>query len=300
MTKFFVTLFAMALNCYISLANTNNSDTVSSSTIYKAVGLTGAYYAASMYVLGKTWYKDKDVVPFHFYNDNAGYNQVDKLGHVFGSYVYSYAGYNIMKNIGLSRNESLIFGGSLGLILQTPIEIMDGIHQGYGFSWGDMIANSLGSAIVISQELLFDEQIVKYKFSYWESEYSTKANGMLGTNHINRILKDYNGQTYWISIPIKSIYNNEIIPDYLNIAFGYGANGMYGEFANEKSYKGIELPEAKRYRQFLLSLDIDWTKIKTDSDLLNTILQGMVFIKLPFPALEYNTKNEVKLHWLFY
>lgn len=33
-------------------------------------------------------------------------------------------------------------------------------------------SQALGSGWVIGQELLFDEQLIKYKFSYWESKYS--------------------------------------------------------------------------------------------------------------------------------
>jgi hypothetical protein len=268
--------------------------------LYKALGFVSAYYAGSLFILSKTWYKDKQTVPFHFYNDNRGYMQVDKLGHTFGAYVYSYAGYHFLLNSGLTRKEALLYGAPLGLVLQTPIEIMDGIHEGYGFSWGDMAANSLGSALVLVQELLFREQTVKYKFSYWESDYARKANGYLGSNNINRIVKDYNGQTYWLSFPIDKIIANHILPDWLNIAVGYGANGMYGEFENITEYQGVTIPQTTRYRQYLISLDIDWTRIKTNSAFLKMVLKGMTFIKLPFPALEYNSKGEFKTYLLYY
>lgn len=271
-----------------------------SKTFYKAVGLTSAYYAGSLFILGKTWYKDRDRVAFHFYNDNKGYLQVDKFGHTFGSYVYSYVGFSLMRSSGFSRNEALYYGATLGLILQTPIEIMDGIYEGYGFSWGDMAANTLGSAIVIGQELLFKEQIVKYKFSYLESTYSRNSNGYLGNSKTTRLLKDYNGHTYWLSVPFNKIFHHGNIPKWLCISAGYGANGMYGEFDNITTYNGVDIPYAKRYRQYLLSLDIDWTKIKTNSKLLRVILKGMTFVKLPFPAIEYNSKGHFKGYWLYY
>lgn len=287
----------------VALSNTAvNSDTTSTKKInlYKAVGYTTAYYAGSIYLLGNTWYKDKKVVPFHIYNDNRGYLQVDKFGHTFGSYVYSYIGYHYLLNSGFSKKNALWYGATLGTILQTPIEIMDGVHEGYGFSLGDMVANMLGSSIVFSQAAIFDEQIVKYKFSYWESSYSRKANGYLGTSTLNRVLKDYNGHTYWLSIPINKIIFNSYIPKWLCISTGYGANGMYGEFKNINEYKGVAIPNTERYRQYLLSLDIDWTKINTRSKFLKLILKGMTFVKLPFPALELNSKKELKGYWLYY
>jgi hypothetical protein len=269
-------------------------------TLYKAIAFESVYYAGAMLVLQNSWYKDRRVVPFHFYNDNKGYLQVDKFGHAFGAYVESYVGYHCLLNAGVSKTNALIYGGSLGLILQTPIEIMDGIHDGWGFSWGDMAANAIGSGLFVGQELLFNEQVVKYKFSYWESNYSHKANGYLGKTTMDRLLKDYNGHTYWFSMPVNRLIFNKHIPSWLNIAVGYGANGMYGEYGNISGYNGAEIPVTTRYRQYLLSLDIDWTKIKTRSKFLKVILQGMTFIKLPFPTLEYNSKGNFKPYWLYF
>jgi YHS domain-containing protein len=277
-----------------------DSSKVEKGTLFKAMAFTGAYYATSIYVLNNTWYKDKERVPFHFYNDNGGYLQVDKFGHMFGSYVYSYIGYHGLLKLGTTRKEALIFGSTLGFVLQFPIEIMDGIHEGYGFSWGDVIANSLGSALVFGQELLFNEQLVKYKFSYWESEYSKNSNGYYGETTMNRLFKDYNGHTYWFSMPLNKFVFKKRLPEWFNVAVGYGANGMYGEFENISSYNGVAIPETERYRQYLLSLDVDWTKIKTNSGFLKVLFKGMTFVKLPFPALEYNSKGEFKGYWIYY
>ena len=288
--------FLKAQNSSISLETTNQNKTI----VYKALAFTSVYYASSLYILSETWYKDKKRVPFHFYNDNAGYLQVDKFGHMFGSYVYSYIGYFGLLKLGATRKEALIFGSTLGFVMQFPIEIMDGLHEGYGFSWGDIVANSMGSALVLGQEMLFNEQLIKYKFSYWESNYSNKANGYLGTNSFNRIFNDYNGHSYWLSFPINKIHSINFLPDWLNIAIGYGANGMYGEFENITSYNGVTIPETARYSQYLLSLDIDWTRIKTDSKFLQVLFKGMTFIKLPFPTLEYNSKGQFKGYWIYY
>lgn len=277
-----------------------DSSKIKKSTLYKAVAFTGINYAASIYILNNTWYKDKDKVPFHFYNDNQGYLQVDKFGHMFGSYVYSYIGYHGLRKLGATRNEALLFGSTLGFVLQLPIEIMDGTHEGYGFSWGDVAANTMGSALVFGQELILKEQLVKYKFSYWESPYSRNSNGYYGDTAMDRLFNDYNGHTYWFSMPINKLAFRRRLPSWLNIAVGYGANGMYGEFKNVSSYHGVAIPETERYRQYLLSLDIDWPEIKTNSKFLTFLLKGMTFIKLPFPALEYNAKGQFKAHWIYY
>jgi hypothetical protein len=277
-----------------------DSTRIHKKTLYKALAIETAYYASAMYVMQNTWYRNRKTVPFHFYNDNKGYLQVDKFGHAFGAYFESYVGYHCLLNAGVSKTNALIYGGSLGLILQTSIEIMDGIHEGWGFSWGDMAANAIGSGMVVGQELLFNEQIVKYKFSCWESDYARKANGYLGKTAIERLLKDYNGQTYWFSMPVNKFIFKKHIPPWVNFAVGYGANGMYGEYENITTYNGVDIPSTRRYRQYLFSMDIDWTKIKTRSKFLRIVLQGMTFVKLPFPALEFNSMGKFRVYGLYY
>lgn len=280
----------------------NNNDSIASErrSLGKAAGYTAVYYGGAMFLMSKTWYKGRETVPFHFYNDNKGWLQVDKFGHAFGAYLYSCAGYEFLLNSGCSKKEALMYGATLGFILQAPIEIMDGIHEGYGFSGGDFIANFLGSALVLGQELLFNEQVVRYKFSYHETGYSHKANGYLGSTALNRVLKDYNGHTYWLSMPVKVICKSESIPPWLNVAVGYGAKGMYGEFENIMEYKGVPIPEAVRYRQFYLSPDIDWTKFNTGSRFLRKLFSALNLVKFPLPALEFNSTGKVKGYWLYF
>lgn len=262
------------------------------------VAATSAYYATSLLVLGRTWYKDRPTVPFHFYDDTRAYLQVDKAGHAFGAYVYSYAAYHALLKAGFSRRDALLFGATAGAVLQAPVEIMDGFHEGYGFSWGDIAANTMGSAVVLGQELLFREQAAKLKFSYRESRDARRANGYLGTGTFDRLLSDYNGHTYWVSVPLGGLVRAPA-PRWLNLAVGYGADGMYGEFENITSYGGVAIPPANRERQLLLSLDVDWTRITTGSRFVNAVLTGMTTVKLPFPALEYSG-GRVRAHWLYY
>jgi hypothetical protein len=238
-------------------------------------------------------------VPFHFYNDLKGYNQVDKFGHVCGAYFESYVGFQSFLWAGVDRKKAIWYGGSLGFLMQLPIEIWDGLYEGWGFSVTDICANTLGSSLVIGQELLFHEQILKYKISFWPSPYAAQANGYLGTG-INQFMYDYNGHTYWLSMGLNRIIPSQKIPDWINIAFGYGAGGMFGEFENKTSYKGVSIPETERYRQFLFSMDIDFTRIPTRNKTLKKIFNSMFIVKVPFPALEWNSKGKFRFYPLYY
>jgi hypothetical protein len=275
-------------------------DTLHRGRLTRAIAAQTAFYIAGISYLRFIWYSDKERVPFHFYDDTDGYLQIDKLGHVYGAYLGSYVSYHWFRQAGLSRKKALIYGGPAGLLMQTPIEIFDGMYEGWGFSWPDMLANALGSALVVGNELLFEEQLIRYKFSFWRSPYASEANGYLGDNFLESIFLDYNGHTYWLSMPVSRIVFKDKLPPWLNLAVGYSANGMFGEFSNRRSYRGVELPEAERYRQFLFSLDVDWSRIPTESAFLKKLFAAMNFIKLPFPALEINGRGGVRLHGLYF
>jgi len=258
-----------------------------------------ALYIGSMAYLQYIWYKDHERVPFEFYNDLGGYNQIDKFGHIYGSYLESYIGFHSLLWSGVSRKKAVIYGGSLGFIMQLPIEIWDGMYEGWGFSWSDAGANALGSLLVIGQELAFQEQIVKYKFTFSPSPYAAQANGYLGTG-FNQLFYDYNGHTYWLSAGINKVIKNKIIPEWVNFAIGYSAGGMFGEFENKTQYKGVTIPPTERYRKFLFSFDIDFCKIPVRDKNLKRLFNSMFMIKVPFPAIEINTKGQLKFHPLYY
>ena len=231
----------------------SDTSTVNRRKLVPVVAAEAAFYVAGMSYLQFVWYKDHERVPFHFYNDTKGYQQVDKLGHAFGAYVESYIGYKLLRNAGVPKGKALLYGGTLGLVLQTPIEVFDGLYEGWGFSVPDMVANATGSALVIGQELLFDEQVAKYKFSFSPSPYYKQANGYLGDSHLESLFLDYNAHTYWLSIPINKLALKNTVPPWASVAVGYSANGMFGEFENRRYYQGAYLPETERYRQYLCS-----------------------------------------------
>jgi len=259
---------------------------------YKFLAAEGVVLSGAILYLKHEWYYDKKRVSFHFYNDFKGWNQVDKLGHFYVSYLESNVGYSILKKFNFSEKKALYFGGFQGLILETPIEFLDAYYQGWGFSVSDLVANTLGSVFFIMQQKIFNEQIIKPKLSFSKSIYASEANGLLGKKSlISQFVYDYNGYTYWFSFSPKKIFKFKKVPKWLNLAIGYGANGMLGEFENKSMYKGEEIPSFKRYRQFYLSLDIDFSKIRTKSRFVNKIFDGLSYIKIPLPTLELSNKK---------
>jgi hypothetical protein len=275
-------------------------DTLKRKQLALLIGVESAAYVGGMAYLQYIWYRDQDRVPFHWYNDNAGYLQIDKFGHAYGAYLESYLGYHALRQVGVKRKPALLFGATLGLVLQTPIEVFDGIYEGWGFSWGDMAANAAGPALIVGQELLFQEQIIRYKFSFSRSPYADQAPGYLGDNALESLFYDYNGHTYWLSVPANRLFLKDRLPDWLCLSVGYSANGMFGEFENRSSWAGQPIPPTDRYRQWLFSLDIDASRIHTRHRWLNRVLDGLGFIKVPFPTLEFNSLGKFRAYGFYF
>ena len=246
------------------------------------------------------WYSDKKRVPFHFYNDFKGWNQIDKFGHFYASYLESNVGYSLMKKFNFSEKKSLIFGGSQGFILETPIEFFDAYYEGWAFSLTDMVANALGSSFFIIQQRIFGEQFLRPKLSFSRSIYAKDANGYLGKNNfLSLFVYDYNGYTYWFSFSPSKIFKIKKIPEWINLSLGYGANGMIGEFSNISTYNGKNIPYHERYRQYYLSLDIDFSKIKSKSKVLKKIFNALSYIKIPLPTIEISNKK-IRGHYFYF
>ncbi|MDH5382954.1 MAG: YfiM family protein [Cyclobacteriaceae bacterium] len=129
-------------------------DSLNKKRLYTVVATEAGSYLTGLSLLYFIWYKDHARVPFHFYDDSKGYLQIDKAGHAFSAYRESYAAYHALRWAGMDKKRALIFGGPLGLVFQTPIEIFDGLYEGWGFSWSDMVANTFGSLLFTSQEAI--------------------------------------------------------------------------------------------------------------------------------------------------
>jgi len=293
-------LFSYGITFGETRNDSTNLRTVNKHMVARAATTGGIIYIGGLSYLSFIWYSDKERVPFHFYNDNRGYLQMDKMGHSFAAYGQSYIAYKWLRKAGLNKAKALLYGGGMGFMMQAPIEVFDGLYKGWGFSWGDMVANTAGSLLLIGQELMFDEQILRYKISFSPSEMSRNAFGYLGDNLVENFAYDYNGHTYWLSMNANRISFLEKLPPWINIAAGYSANGMLGEFENRSYYYNYRLPDYTRNRQFLFSLDIDWQKIPTNSHFLRGLFAALNFVKIPFPAIEINSQGKVGAYWLYF
>lgn len=266
-------------------------------------------YGGTMVALYSTWYSNYPQTHFHFFDDNNEWKQVDKTGHAYSAYIETYGSSEMWKWAGLSQRKAVWIGGLSALAYQTMIETLDGFSSQWGWSWGDMTANVVGSGLLVGQELAWREQRIKFKFSFHRKDYgaadlNARADKIYGSSLPERMLKDYNGQTYWWSANVKSFFPKSNLPAWLSIAFGYGADNMFGAEMNVgKDDNGnviFDRRDLKQYRQYYLSPDVDLTKVKTHSKFLKFTLGVLNAFKFPMPSLEYNSQGKFLFHFIHF
>jgi len=271
-------------------------------------GINVAAYGGSLFILHRAWYKDEARTSFQVFNDMKEWLQIDKVGHAWTAYNASRASAMLWEWAGLPHKKAVWIGGLSGFAYLTGIEFLDAHSAKWGWSWGDIGANVIGSGIFMGQEFLWQEQRIQYKFSFHKKNYNEsiledRADELFGKGLYERMLKDYNAQTYWFSFNLKSFFPETNLPPWLNIAAGYGADGMFGGFENKwKDEMGSDLTryDIPRKRQFYLAPDIDFTKIKTKSKFLKTSFALLNAFKCPAPALMLDNKGKFKAYAIYF
>jgi Predicted periplasmic lipoprotein (DUF2279) len=148
---------------------------------------TSAISVASLVYLNYAWYNEFNTGKFHFFDDNAEWLQMDKIGHFFTTYQTGRLMMEACHGAGFKKRHVLASGGA-GLIYMTAVEVMDGYSKGWGFSWGDQLANVFGTSSAILQRAFWNEQRISVKFSYTSSGLAKYNPKLLGENFYTQIL----------------------------------------------------------------------------------------------------------------
>ena len=255
----------------------------------------GALAVGSLIGLYSIWYADYPQSGFHFTNDNGNWAGMDKVGHATTTYVVGQLSYDMLKWSGLSEKKAVWYGGLTGWSYLAVVEVMDGFSEQWGFSWGDFAFNTAGTGLFIGQQLGWKEQRFMLKFSVHGSEYAQYREDLLGSSWQERWLKDYNGQTYWLSAS-PGTFGVDWWPRWLCLSGGYGIDGFVSADGSNKEY-----PQFTAQRQYYLSFDIDLRQIPMKSGFWKTVLHTISFIKIPAPTIEFNQHvGGTRFYWLYF
>lgn len=252
-----------------------------------------AAYAGSLIALDQLWYAGFERGSFHFFDDSREWKQVDKAGHAYAAFHISSGGYEALKWAGVTEKQALTYGALSSIVVLSSIEVFDGFSSAYGASYTDLAANTFGTVLFYGQKKLWGDIRIHPKFSFHRTSYPDYRPETLGKNLPEELLKDYNGQTYWLSVNLSKFNSFKNFPRWLNFAIGYGAHNMV--YATDASNTDFGLSPK---RQYYLSIDFDFSEYRSRSHLLNTLIYVLNMIHLPAPALEFSD-NKFKFHYIY-
>lgn len=264
------------------------TDSLNKGRAWLVAGGAAVFTTGSLIALDRAWYQGYPRTGFHGFNDGDEWLQMDKLGHAHSAYQLGRAGHAAFRWAGYGPNTSIWLGGSAGLIFLAGIECLDGFSAEYGFSGWDMAANAAGTALFIGQQVGWKEQRMLLKWSGHLTDYAPQRPDVLGGTVPERLLKDYNGTTVWLSANPRA-FGWKTMPAWLNFSAGMGAQGMLNARSNPGSF-----------RQFYFAPDIAFSRIPTRSKILHTLLFMLDALKMPAPALEFQGNGNVCGHWLYF
>ena len=298
------------------------------------IGTEALIITGIMTSLYTSWYSGSEAGGFHFQNDNREWLQMDKAGHANSCYNFANIGYEALSMAGIDEKHSILYGGPLGIAIMSVVEVFDGLSSDWGFSWGDMTSNIVGTGLFMGQQALWHEQRIALKCSYHYSGSSRydvcnpvtmERDYIMGKDWLDRLYEDYSGITIWAACDVKSLFMSDKsrYPSWLGWAIGYGAEGMTGEYNNLRPAgkagkdgnwgRGWEydpenapgqlayMPNDARQRRIFLAPDIDISRIPCRNKTLKHVLRVLSGIKIPTPALEYRPgQNRLAWHWLYF
>ncbi|MEN3041230.1 MAG: DUF2279 domain-containing protein [Bacteroidia bacterium] len=237
----------------------------------------GGVYAAPLVA----WYDWRSAQGWRLFDDGPEWKQMDKLGHIWTTYHLSWIYRDWAVFCGYSPQIAQRLAPLLAWSFQTSIELVDGFFPKWGASPWDAISNAIGAGL-FWLNLRAQPWRIDLRFSFSPSPYAAQRPDALGRGAA-QILKDYNGQTYWL------VVLHEKFP--IGIAIGHGARGLLGGYGREP----LSVIRAREHRRWLLSVDPHWETFLRK----RWLLRIFVSIKTPLPALMYE-KKALRVAWLYF
>ena len=248
--------------------------------LFTSFGAIAAADLIAYQYASKVWYKD-ETTGFHtldFNKDMKKWQYMDKVGHFTTTYFVSDLTSKLYRWSGISGKNSVWYGALTGWLWMLQIEISDGFMKNWGFSWGDLLANTIGAGYFVLQQ--FNYELlggITPKFSYKVSD--AQKNGEYAIPP-ESFIQDYEGMTFWLTVNFHHYVPEkwkEGFPAWLaplGIAFGYSAKDVAGNLWTGR-------------KEFFIGMDIDIRKIPflDDWNLFRFIKSELNFIRLPLPTI---------------
>ena len=234
-----------------------------------------------------SWWSEKQTA-FHFDNgsDKVYALNVDKAGHFMGGLQAAELFSQSMRWAGMNKKQALWFGATFGSGLQLAIEMKDAYAPYWGFSTLDLTIGSVGAFLPIAKYYsptlrAFDVKLSyrKQHNTYWDLE---RQRGKTPNKYAWQ--DDYVNQTYWLSVDLNHF--NEKIPEWLNIAIGFGLD--------ETQYLDGHNTKMGGNNEWYIALDYDIPKMlkRWNPPIAKKIKHWLNYFHFPAPTIRISPKTE--------
>ncbi len=167
-----------------------------------------------------------------WFERDSKYGGADKMGHFWSTYVFSDALTGLYKSWGYSSDKANTYAALSAWTVQAVMEIADGTSGSQGFSYEDMVANTLGALTSVLMEN-YPELDRKIDFRV-EYVFNVAVSG---------IFDDYSNQYYSMVLKFDGFdaFQDNFLK-YLELSAGYYTRG-YGESDEDTRsfYGGISI-----------------------------------------------------------
>lgn len=260
---------------------------------------TAAFMVSQHIYQSNTIWKDK--AEFKIIEDGQYALYADKAGHIFGSYIMSYAYTEFLSSAGISWELSNILGASIGLTYQTYIEVLDGYGSNFGFSPSDFYADIFGASFFLAQHYVPFLQNFTPKFMYIPAD----AHGERKRRPHFAFIDDYSSHTMWMSVNVHNILGeeyNQYWPKWLQLSFGYAVRNLCDpndpNFDCTDSYAVNGIVHGDR--KFIIALDYNLAELISEVGApFDWFVQSLNYVKFPSPAIEFGEETKFMLVYPF-
>lgn len=209
------------------------------------------YGTSGMYFKNEQWFGER-----------TKYGGADKLGHFWSTYALADSLTGLYENFGYTSRKANLYGFLSAWSLQAIMEIEDGTSETQGFSYEDMILNTLGGLTSILMER-YPELDRKIDFRV-EYEFNVTPQG---------IFDDYSNLNYSVVLKLDGFDSmNDSLLRYLEFHLGYYSRGYDSSDIDQQRaiYSGIginlsKLFDARGYKKTAKCLEyiqIPYTNLK--------------------------------------
>jgi len=151
-----------------------------------------------------------------WFGKDTKYGGADKLGHFYSTYLWSLGFSSLYEYWGMSEDESLIYGPLTSWFFQGMMEVGDSFSESQGFSYEDMVMNTVGAAFYYVRE----------KYPEVKRKVDLRLEYVPDFNSDVDIFTQYNSMKYLFALKFSGFDSMEDTPmKYFELQLGYYTRG---------------------------------------------------------------------------